>query len=485
MSDYINHVKSLSEVGPSGELPAPVIKPQEKETSDMHPDPAAAAPAMLGEEDTTQAMENDAEVAPRVKKRKCAIFVVYLGHKYQGMQRNPGAKTIEDELFQAMCKAGAISEKTAAEEKAFQKINWSRAARTDKGVSAICQVVSTNFIPLEGIVEEVNGHLPDDIRILGYQRTVKGFDARKSCDRRRYEYILPEWMFDPSFQPTSREQMTGLSPEQFIARRNPTYRFDEADMVKINGILAQYEGTHNFHNYTVRVNASEPQAKRYMLSFTCEGVAEIKGQRWVRMEVVGQSFMLHQIRKMIGMAVAVFRDMVPDTALRHALRSREREGVPMAPDLGLFLDRCYFESYNANWGQSRGCLDSDLSFGYQIQAFKHERLYPSLVDRDQVEQCNATWIQDLYAKRVRYFSRYPGFVEQAWDIVPQPECAKVEDGHADVSGEMNACADNPDGVQHNNDSKRPRPAPVNDVPRMQPPKANKRPMMDISAEYSD
>jgi hypothetical protein len=56
-------------------------------------------------------MENDAEVAPRVKKRKCAIFVVYLGHKYQGMQRNPGVKTIEDELFQAMCKAGAISEK--------------------------------------------------------------------------------------------------------------------------------------------------------------------------------------------------------------------------------------------------------------------------------------------------------------------------------------------------------------------------------------
>jgi hypothetical protein len=32
----------------------PQIKPQEKETSDMHPDPAAAAPAMLGEEDTKE-----------------------------------------------------------------------------------------------------------------------------------------------------------------------------------------------------------------------------------------------------------------------------------------------------------------------------------------------------------------------------------------------------------------------------------------------
>jgi tRNA pseudouridine(38-40) synthase len=99
-------------------------------------------------------------------------------------------------------------------------------------VSAICQVVSTNFIPLEGIVEEVNGHLPDDIRILGYRRTVKGFDARKACDRRRYEYILPEWMFDPSLQPTSKEQTSGLSTEQFLARRNPDYVFDDADMAK-------------------------------------------------------------------------------------------------------------------------------------------------------------------------------------------------------------------------------------------------------------
>jgi tRNA pseudouridine38-40 synthase len=81
----------------------------------------------------------------------------------------------------------------------------------------------------------------------------------------------------------------------------------------MTGILAQYEGTHNFHNYTVRVKACAPQAKRFMLSFKCEGVTEIKGQRWVRMVVVGQSFMLHQIRKMIGMAVAVFRDMAPES----------------------------------------------------------------------------------------------------------------------------------------------------------------------------
>jgi hypothetical protein len=44
------------------------------------------------------------------RKRKVAVFLAYVGHGYQGMQRNPGARTIEDELFRALHAAGAISD---------------------------------------------------------------------------------------------------------------------------------------------------------------------------------------------------------------------------------------------------------------------------------------------------------------------------------------------------------------------------------------
>jgi tRNA U38,U39,U40 pseudouridine synthase TruA len=74
-----------------------------------------------------------------------------------------------------------------------------------------------------------------------------------------------------------------------------------------------------------------------------------QGEQWVRLVVVGQSFLLHQIRKMVGTAVAVLRGVAPPDAIPLAL-SKDRDVItPMAPELGLFLDECFYSSYNKRW----------------------------------------------------------------------------------------------------------------------------------------
>ena len=62
-----------------------------------------------------------------------------------------------------------------------------RCARTDKGVSAVGQLVSLKLI-ITGpeIVDRINAELPPQIRVLGYTRVINSFDARHQCDRRRY-----------------------------------------------------------------------------------------------------------------------------------------------------------------------------------------------------------------------------------------------------------------------------------------------------------
>ena len=75
----------------------------------------------------------------------------------------------------------------------------------------------------------------------------------------------------------------------------------------------------------------------------------VQGQQWVRIVIIGQSFMLHQIRKMVGMAVAIMRGDAPASCIRTALQPKRAVPTPMAPDIGLFLDECYYDAYNTRY----------------------------------------------------------------------------------------------------------------------------------------
>jgi tRNA pseudouridine38-40 synthase len=68
---------------------------------------------------------------------------------------------------------------------------------------------------------------------------------------------------------------------------------------RFNRILKYYVGTHNFHNFTTRTKAEDPAAKRFIISFYANHVVILDGIDFIWCEVIGQSFMLHQSRKMM------------------------------------------------------------------------------------------------------------------------------------------------------------------------------------------
>ena len=57
----------------------------------------------------------------------------------------------------------------------------------------------------------------------------------------------------------------------------------------------------------------------------------VQGRQWVRLEVVGQSFMMHQIRRMVGMALAEFRGAAPPGSLELALNAQRVMDVRSRP----------------------------------------------------------------------------------------------------------------------------------------------------------
>lgn len=97
----------------------------------------------------------------------------------------------------------------------------------------------------------------------------------------------------------------------------------------------------------------------------------VQGRPWVRLVVLGQSFMLHQIRKMVGAAVAVCRGVWSVDDLRGALTSMASVPTPMAPELGLFLDECVFDSYNSRWAANdHAAVALSGAVGAAAEAFK-------------------------------------------------------------------------------------------------------------------
>lgn len=95
--------------------------------------------------DTTEQIQETEEKKPkidrkeRIKRRKYALLLGYSGVNYFGMQRNPGMKTIEEDLHIALHKCKLIDDIAFNQ---IQNIQFQRAARTDKGVSAVRQVCS-------------------------------------------------------------------------------------------------------------------------------------------------------------------------------------------------------------------------------------------------------------------------------------------------------------------------------------------------------
>lgn len=182
--------------------------------------------------------------------------------------------------------------------------------------------------------------------------------------------------------------------EEKITGATSTYRYGDMERESFNRILKRYVGTHNFHNFTTRTKAEDPSARRYIISFNADSTISIGGIEFIKCEVVGQSFMLHQIRKMIGLAVALMRNCAPESLMDIALRQDVNINVPTAPEVGLYLDECFFSSYNKKWKDSHEALTME-AYADEVEDFKLKHIYSHIASMEYKEGAVALWLHSL------------------------------------------------------------------------------------------
>ncbi|MGY5852036.1 MAG: tRNA pseudouridine(38-40) synthase TruA [Candidatus Thorarchaeota archaeon] len=108
--------------------------------------------------------------------------VFYLGTQYYGSQWQPGVRTVQMELINAISK-------WSGELHTHETVVLS--GRTDRGVHSIGQIILVQTEKRFDI-DRINKYLPDDIVIWAYADAPEGFHPRYSILMRHYRYYLSE-----------------------------------------------------------------------------------------------------------------------------------------------------------------------------------------------------------------------------------------------------------------------------------------------------
>ena len=168
------------------------------------------------------------------------------------------------------------------------------------------------------------------------------------------------------------------------AKRN--YRIPASRVERLQAALTSYVGTRNYHNYTILKTFRDPSSKRNIKSFLVNPEPKIiQGTEWLSLKVHGQSFMMHQIRKMVGMASLVVRSGCPIERIQESYAD-VKTSIPKVPGLGLLLERPVFDSYNNLQAPKHG--REKLDFGKwetKLEEFKQKEIYQRIFEEEGKE----------------------------------------------------------------------------------------------------
>ncbi len=256
------------------------------------------------------------------------LTLAYDGTEYRGWQVQPGLRTVQGELQEALGRI--VGERPLPQ----------GSGRTDAGVHALGQVASfalASPIPADNLKRALNRILPASVRVLAAEAVEEEFHARHSARSKTYEYRI--------------FRATDCSP--FLARYVHVCRWP-LDVARMERAAQAIVGEHDFRSFA----ASDPELRQREedgsdeVGTAVSTVRCIETSEWQEADrellvyrVCGSGFLHHMVRNLVGTMLEIGRGQFAADAMARILLARSRAAAgPTAPACGLFLQAVHYDA---------------------------------------------------------------------------------------------------------------------------------------------
>jgi tRNA pseudouridine38-40 synthase len=246
---------------------------------------------------------------------RIALGIEYDGSAFAGWQWQPGRRTIQAAVEEALSRVAAGPVRVVC------------AGRTDAGVHATEQVAHFDT----GVYRKpyswlmgANTELPEDVRVLWVREVPEEFHARCSAIARVYRYVI-----------LNRPMKSAL------LRRQVTWHYAPLDVGSMRQAAEYLVGEHDFSSF--RAQDCQSRSPNRFMHF----IHVRREDDRVIIELCANAFLHHMVRNIAGVLMEIGAGKRPPEWADEVLRARNRKaGGVTAPADGLYLAGiCYPESF--------------------------------------------------------------------------------------------------------------------------------------------
>jgi len=238
--------------------------------------------------------------------RKIKITVQYDGSRYSGWQTQPGKRTIQGELVEAVSNLTGI------------RTFVHGASRTDAGVSALGQVALFEIdspIPTKNFPEAITDRLPPEIVVISAEEAPPKFDLLGDVKSKLYRYTI----YTRRHRPVLRLNQCWHIPKKL-------------DVAVMNKAAQMLVGTKDFKSFAT---AKDRRIHTVRTIFSCNVTSEDK---WIYVDVEGDGFLYNMVRNIVGTLVEVGIGRWKPEKIIEILEAKDRLAAgPLVPAAGLCL----------------------------------------------------------------------------------------------------------------------------------------------------